>query len=240
VTSDITDGMAKQLARDKFGVSASCTADRAAQLLRTHIMDGLFPPGTKLAEEAIGHALGVSRNTLREAFKLLCHDRLAVHQMNCGIFVPVLSAEDVTDLFRLRRLVEGWAARLAGSTSPVARQAVMATAKVGAQAAASEQWPDVRNADVRFHQALAALAASPRVDELMRQALGEFRLIVVSITDQAEFDAFSLTYNLSIAECVIEGDGAAAEVELLRYLNDAECRLLALQDAMPAAEKRRG
>jgi DNA-binding GntR family transcriptional regulator len=57
-------------------------------LLRTHIMEGLFPPGTRLSEEVLGQALGVSRNTLREAFRLLCHERLAVHQMNRGIFVP--------------------------------------------------------------------------------------------------------------------------------------------------------
>ena len=73
-------------------------------LLRTHIMEGLFPPGTRLSEEVLGQALGVSRNTLREAFRLLCHERLAVHQMNRGIFVPVLTRADVTDIYARRRL----------------------------------------------------------------------------------------------------------------------------------------
>jgi DNA-binding GntR family transcriptional regulator len=233
VTSGITDRMAEQLARDRPGVSASDTADRVAQLLRTRIMDGLFPPGTKLPEEVIGQALGISRNTLREAFRLLCHERLAVRQMNRGIFVPVLSAEDVTDLFTMRRLVEGWAARLAGTTSPPARHTVMAAVKAGEQAAASGKWLDVRTADFRFHQALAGLGHSTRVDELMRQTLSEFRLAIVSIADQAEFDAFSLEYYRAIAECVVNGDGAAAEGELLRYLKDAERQLLAKYFARP-------
>ena len=91
----ITEEMASALAQDRSGLVHASTADRVTELLRTHIMEGLFPPGTRLSEEVIGQALGVSRNTLREAFRLLCHERLAVHQMNRGIFVPVLTRADV-------------------------------------------------------------------------------------------------------------------------------------------------
>ena len=61
---------------------------------------------------------------MREAFALLCHERLAVHHMNRGIFVPTLTREDVSAIYTLRRLVEGGAARMAGDASPAARQAV--------------------------------------------------------------------------------------------------------------------
>lgn len=57
--------------------------------------------------EAIGRALGVSRNTLREAFALLSHERLAVHHMNRGVFVPTLTRQDVSDIYTLRGLIEG-------------------------------------------------------------------------------------------------------------------------------------
>src|ERR1700685_2371399 len=91
VTVGITEQMAQELTRDRLTLMPASTADRVAELLRTRIMEGLFPPGTRLSEEVIGQALGVSRNTLREAFRLLCHERLAVHQMHRGIFVPVLT-----------------------------------------------------------------------------------------------------------------------------------------------------
>src|ERR1700740_3799314 len=107
----ITEDMVSALARDRSGLVYASTADRVTELLRTHIMEGLFPPGTRLSEEAIGQALGVSRNTLREAFRLLCHERLAVHEMNRGIFVPVLTSADVADIYKLRRLIGGGAAR---------------------------------------------------------------------------------------------------------------------------------
>ncbi|HVT67172.1 MAG TPA: GntR family transcriptional regulator, partial [Trebonia sp.] len=68
--------MADALSRERAALTQASTAGRVTDILRTHITDGLLPPGTRLSEEAIGRALGVSRNTLREAFALLSHERL--------------------------------------------------------------------------------------------------------------------------------------------------------------------
>jgi DNA-binding GntR family transcriptional regulator len=222
----ITEEMASALAHDRSGLVPASTADRVTELLRTHIMEGLFPPGTRLSEEVIGQALGVSRNTLREAFRLLCHERLAVHQMNRGIFVPVLTRADVTDIYVLRRLVEGGAARLAGAASMTARLAVRAAVDTAEGAAAAGRWFEVRTADLHFHQAVAALANSPRVDELMRRALAELRLIFHAMADPQQFHAPYLQRNRVIAEAIMLGQGDAAEQELMAYLADAERQIL--------------
>jgi DNA-binding GntR family transcriptional regulator len=222
----ITEEMTRALAQDRSGLVSASTADRVTELLRTHIMEGLFPPGTRLSEEVIGQALGVSRNTLREAFRLLCHERLAVHQMNRGIFVPVLTRADVTDIYVLRRLVEGGAARLAGAASMTGRLAVRAAVDAAEGAAAAGRWFEVRTADLRFHQAVAALANSPRVDELMRRALAELRLIFHAMADPEQFHAPYLQRNRIIAEAIMLGRGEAAEQELMTYLADAERQIL--------------
>ena len=226
MASGITEEMASALAHDRSGLVSASTADRVTEVLRTHIMEGLFPPGTRLSEEVIGQALGVSRNTLREAFRLLCHERLAVHQMNRGIFVPVLSSEDVADIYKLRRLIEGGAARLAGAASMTARLAVRAAVDAAEGAAAAGRWFEVRTADLHFHQAVAALANSPRVDELMRRALAELRLIFHAMADPEQFHAPYLERNRIIAEAIMLGRGEEAEQELTAYLADAERQIL--------------
>jgi DNA-binding GntR family transcriptional regulator len=231
VTVGITEQMAQELTRDRLTLMPASTADRVAELLRTRIMEGLFPPGTRLSEEVIGQALGVSRNTLREAFRLLCHERLAVHQMHRGIFVPVLTREDVIDLYSLRRLVEGGAARMAGSVRMTARAAVMAAVEDAEDAAAAGRWWEVRTVDLRFHQAVAALAGSQRTDELMRRALAELRLVFHAMADPQQFHQPYVSRNRVIAEAVIDGNGAAAEAELLSYLNDAERQILDVYSA---------
>jgi DNA-binding GntR family transcriptional regulator len=223
----ISEEMASALSRERPALTHASTASRVTDILRTHITQGLLPPGTRLSEEAIGRALGVSRNTLREAFALLSHERLAVHHMNRGMCVPTLPREAVTEIYTLRRLVEGGAARLAGTADPAARQAVGDAVDSAEAYAAAGQWLDVRTADLRFHQAIAGLVRSSRVDELMRRALAELRLIFYAMESPEEFHRPYLERNRSIAESVMRGDGETAERELLRYLIDAEAQILA-------------
>ncbi len=97
---------AGDLADDRALLGRTSTAERVADVLRTRIAEGRFAPGVRLSEDGIGGALGVSRNTLREAFRLLTHERLLVHELNRGVFVRVLTADDVADIHRVRRLVE--------------------------------------------------------------------------------------------------------------------------------------
>lgn len=231
MSTGVSDAMVARLTRDRILLAQIGTAERVAALLRDNIADGVFPPGTRLSEEAIGQALGVSRNTLREAFRLLCHERLAVHELNRGIFVPVLTSEDVVDLYRLRRLVEGGAARQAGQASDRAREAVAAAVVEGEMASEAGDWQAFRSADLHFHQAVAALAGSPRVDELMRRALAELRLVFHVMTDTEKFHRPFVAKNRFIGELIGKGDGLAAEQELLAYLADAERKLLAAYGA---------
>ncbi len=228
----ISDEIAASLVAGRPELVAVSTAERVAGLLRTRIMEGLFPPGTRLSEEALGQALGVSRNTLREAFRLLCHERLTVHEMNRGIFVPKLARSDVSDLYRLRRLVEGGAARCAARAPTERRVAVAAAVTDAEDAAARADWLAVRTADHHFHQALGALAGSDRVDELMRRALAELRLAFYAMTDLEQFHRPFMERNRSIAELVVAGRGDEAECELSSYLADAEAQLLAAHEAI--------
>ena len=68
----------------------SSTAERVADVLRRRITDGDLPPRTHLSEEQLIEVLRVSRNTLREAFRLLSHEGLLVHELHRGVFVREL------------------------------------------------------------------------------------------------------------------------------------------------------
>ena len=82
------------------------TAEYAAEVLRREIADGKLPPGTKLREEAVTAAFSVSRNTVREAFRLLAHERLVEHALHRGVYVRTVTPDDVRSLYRTRRLVQ--------------------------------------------------------------------------------------------------------------------------------------
>ncbi len=84
-------GWTAELVSARRSLARASTAEKVADILRDMVMEGRVLPGTKLAEDSIADALQVSRNTLREAFRLLNHERLVVHELNRGVFVRELT-----------------------------------------------------------------------------------------------------------------------------------------------------
>lgn len=200
-------------------------AEQVAEVLRERIIDGSLPPATRLSEDQISASLGVSRNTLREAFKLLAHERLLEHKLNRGVFVRQLDASDVVDIYRVRRLIEVAAVRSAGG---VDTSGVSVSIRIATEAAQEQRWRDVGTADIRFHLTLAGLAGSPRVDEAMRQLFAELRLVFHAMPDPRTFHEPYLERNVEIAALVEAGELEAASAALTDYLHHAEATLLAV------------
>ncbi|AWS45018.1 GntR family transcriptional regulator [Streptosporangium subroseum] len=216
------DNAIAALQHDRGRLGRSSTAERVADVLRERIAEGLFVPGQRLSEETIGVALGVSRNTLREAFRLLGHERLLEHRLNRGVFVRVLSVEDVADVYRVRRVIECAAVRHSGNAGPQALALIGEAVEEATRAAAEGRWQDVGTANIRFHQMLAALNGSARLDETMRQLLAELRLVFHVMKNPRAFHEPFVARNLRLLELMRAGHAAEAERELESYLDDAE------------------
>ena len=214
------------LARDRGQLTRTSTAERVAAILRERITEGSLPPGTRLSEELLGQALGVSRNTLREAFRLLSKERLLVHELNRGVFVRKLTLDDLVDVYRVRRLVEVAVVRSAGPLDDDQLRRLRANVAAGEQAVAEGRWIDVGTANIHFHLSLVALSASPRVDELMHQVLAELRLVFHVMTDPRAFHAPFVSRNRALIALLEAGDFEQAARDLEVYLTDAEAELV--------------
>lgn len=208
------------LADDRALLGRTSTAERVADILRSRIAEGYFPPGQRLSEDTIGGALGVSRNTLREAFRLLTHERLLVHELNRGMFVRVLTVEDVEDIYRTRRLLECAVVRGLGEP-PYDVDPVAAAVDNGLRAAREGDWQGVSTANIHFHRELVALAGSARVDELMRSVLAELRLAFHVVADPRLLHEPYLVRNREILGALADGDRERAERLLEAYLDDS-------------------
>ncbi|MFG2635020.1 GntR family transcriptional regulator [Streptomyces sp. NPDC048362] len=208
------------LADDRALLGRTSTAERVSDILRSRIADGYFPPGTRLSEDSIGGALGVSRNTLREAFRLLTHERLLVHELNRGVFVRVLTVEDVEDIYRTRSLVECAVVRSLGEP-PYPLRGLAAAVEKGDAAAVENDWKAMGTANIHFHRELVALAGSERTDELMRSVFAELRLAFHVVDDPRRLHEPYLARNRRILKALEEGDRTAAERLLRTYLSDS-------------------
>ncbi|MGI5199612.1 GntR family transcriptional regulator [Streptomyces sp. CA-288835] len=213
------------LADDRALLGRTSTAERVSDILRNRIAEGFFPPGTRLSEESIGGALGVSRNTLREAFRLLTHERLLMHELNRGVFVRVPTVEDVEDIYRTRGLVECAVVRGLGKP-PYAVDGLARAVADGQEAMSEKDWKALGTANIRFHRELVALAGSARTDELMSGVLAELRLAFHLVDDPRRLHEPYLARNGQILTALQNGDRDEAEQLLAAYLADSRRRVV--------------
>ncbi|MDR7321870.1 MULTISPECIES: GntR family transcriptional regulator [Catenuloplanes] len=215
-----------RLAGDRALLDRGSTAERVADILRDRITEGVFTPGTRLSEESLREALGVSRNTLREAFRLLAHEGLLEHQLNRGVFVRLLTSADIRDLYAIRRILECGALRNLDALPVEAADRLRAAIETADAAAERGDWGAVGTANMRFHQAIADLSGSRRVAESVRALLAELRLVFLVVADPRALHEPYVAGNRALYELLAAGDLRTAEEALQRYFDDAEKQLL--------------
>lgn len=70
------------------------------------ILDHRLPPGTKLIEDRLAAAFGVSRTRIRPVLHRLANERIATLTPNRGATVTLPSEAEAREVFEVRRLIE--------------------------------------------------------------------------------------------------------------------------------------
>jgi len=86
---------------------------RAYSYIRDRILNGDWPGGAKLIPEKIAQELGISRMPVRDAIAQLDAEGLVTMRPNQGALVTLLPPNEIQELFEIRAVLEGLAARKA-------------------------------------------------------------------------------------------------------------------------------
>ena len=205
----------------------STSADRAAGVLREQVVEGRLRSGTRLPEARLAEAVGVSRNTLREALSQLVGERILVREHHRGVVVSTPDAADVADVYAARRLIEPAAVLHGRGHTPDRVAAVQAAVDEGLAADRDGRWDQVATANQHFHRALVALAGSSRLDGQMDLLLAEMRLFFHQMGRPEDFHRPYLDENAGIARLLVSGRRSDAAKRLGGYLATAEQELVA-------------
>jgi DNA-binding GntR family transcriptional regulator len=204
----------------------SSTAERVADVLRELIISGDLPPGTPLREQQLVVSFEVSRNTIREAFRLLGRERLVVYHLHRGVAVRRLDEHDVHDIYRTRRPLELMAIEYSAEAPEEALAELLDIVEQAEAAAKARDWKQVGTLNIAFHQHLVELIGSERISAFFRGVDAELRL-AFALVEPAELYTPFIPRNRKIAELLIAGDRKAAAEELTAYLDEAEGRIRA-------------
>lgn len=215
------------MALHETGAAEALSAtDRVVDVLRGQILEGGLLPGTPLREVSVAAELDVSRNTLREALRLLASEGLVTQAPNKGVSVKAFTAAEVRDIYRTRRALEAHAA----TESAVADDSLFAAMEEAVvakeQAERAQQWRQAGTASLHFHQALIGVLGSCRLNEFFRTLLAQLRLAWATSCDEEHFQRGWAVRDRELYELLRQGHRSRSLGVLQVYLDDSERQVL--------------
>jgi DNA-binding GntR family transcriptional regulator len=203
-----------------LAVQPISTTEAVVASLRARILDGVIEPGVRLPESELAMEFGVARPTVRTAIQALCHEGLLVRERNRSAHIPVLTREDILDLFSVRIPLECLVVRQVlerGAPLTPAREAMAVMEALPDDAG----WHQVVAADGAFHHALVSAVGSPRLERLYGSLAGEIRLCVAQLRPSWASPAEIGREHHEVLDVLETGDVAKAEARMTAHLERA-------------------
>lgn len=200
------------------------TAEQAAAVVRTAILGGRLLPRTQLTEVQLAADLGVSRNTLREALRLLEYQGLVTRVPHRGVVVTALDAEDVRDIYAVRKILEPAAVAALLKAQPNVIDRLDELVGKMRDAAEDEDWPQLVELDVMFHETIVQQLKSRRLAAFFRTVCLELR-IAMMLVDRSSGVAEWLEEHGRLLSAFRSGDEELARQAVEAHLSQAESAL---------------
>jgi DNA-binding GntR family transcriptional regulator len=187
--------------------------EQVVNAIVSEIVDGELPANTRLIQDELARAYGVSRQPVQQAL-LLLRDRGMVREApGRGLIVSPLDIDFVRNLYEIRAMLDGLAARLAAERGAErARDEGSAYLDAGRAAVESGSLYEQIEADMRFHGFINELAGNPLIGETtaphwpyLRRVMGEV------LRDDAQMPQMILAEHVAILDAIVAGDAARAE-----------------------------
>ncbi|MBI5813722.1 MAG: GntR family transcriptional regulator [Meiothermus silvanus] len=202
---------------------ARTTLNREAyKALRRAILGRKLPPGRKLIVRVLAEELGLSPTPIKEALSALEREGLVVAVPHRGYFVLEPTLEDVREIYRLREVLEGLAARLAvennGKILPRKLEKVLQRQRKAAEQGDIESYGDL---DLSFHRTLWEAASNKRLLAVAETIDGQIRLLINSSAAIPGRLPSSLAEHEAILQAVAAHDPDSAEAAMREHVQQA-------------------
>jgi len=200
-------------------------ADQVASVLRQRILNGELPPGTPLQEVPLSASLGVSRNTMREATRILSLEGLLKRSVHRGVAVSQLSLKDVQEIYQLRRMLE-IPAILAAKSNHTDVLPELQNALEGYEGAVRRRdWVRAVEFDLQFHSLLIRFLHNRRLEAFYQRVIGELRMGMVLVDRRHDDPGGLVPAHRKIWQLLAAGKLKQCATVLARHLDDSELRL---------------
>ena len=208
------------------------------EAIRTAIMSGELAPCEPLAQEELADRLGVSRQPISHALKLLKHEGLVVDRGRKGQMVAPIDADRLLSLYQVRGALDRLAAQLTARHAPL-EQTIKDTLEdclvQGMAVAASGDINELVKADMNFHRLLHQLSGNPEIGNSTEALWPHLVRAMRTVLEDRESWQQIWHEHRAIANAVLKGDTKLAGNLAARHAELAGVathqRLLSIQSA---------
>lgn len=167
----------------RLGEEAESLHGRVVDELRQRILSRRLKPGERLVEGRLAEELGVSRNPVREAIRVLASEGLVEVSARRGASVATMTLQEARETIEVRALLEGQNARLAARRhDKEVIKRIEAVLSKGSLAVAQGRVEQLSSLNQQFHRELAAASQNTVLGDLLKR-LRERTAMLFSPTD---------------------------------------------------------
>ena len=194
----------------------------AADLIRQAVIDGRIAPGQRLKEAELAKQLGISRTPIREALLVLQTEGLLEATPNRGATVRAYDARELEEMYELRAVLEGHAARRAAARVDAEQlEELRASCDRFALLLERDDLPALVAENNLFHDVILDAAGSERLRGMVRQVV-TLALVYKSYVGYSPAQASaSLHTHLQLVTALEQGDGERAELVMREHVFEA-------------------
>lgn len=209
----------------KLYTSDESSADQVYQRLRRLLIEGHYPPGSRLVEERLASDLGVSRTPVRQALVRAAAEGLVQIFPNRGAVARSFTIDDLLEMYDLRALLEGHAAFLAAQRITPDQLARMEAAAAALEdslnhtfACREDEVHFLVEQNAVFHQTIAEAAGNQRLIAMLNQIVAvplQFRSFYWYRKEERQISNF---FHRSILNALTLGDGDRARAMMREHI----------------------
>lgn len=207
-------------------------AEHAYQMLLQAITQGSLKPGGRILETELASWFGISRTPVREALKRLESEGLICTAPRRGMIVARLDLQAIMELYQMREVLEGTAARLAAqqsSDAEVYNLRELLDQEHSAQHDPAEQ--AIKNR--AFHNAIYLAAHNRYLLKSLNSLRDAMALLGPTTYMLHSRPQIALTEHSAIVQAIENRDGAAAERAAREHIRAAQKARIRLDNEQP-------
>jgi DNA-binding GntR family transcriptional regulator len=200
--------------------------------VRDAILRGDFKPGERLDEQTIAELLNVSRTPVRAALRILAAESLVEVYPHRGAVVNELSPDELEEVYFIRGILEGTAARLAAPNMDGQRIAMLRDIVEQLDVTTdTDHWLALND---RFHRTIYQAANRPRMLSIIEYVRNIATPYIRQFIDSPERKQASAAEHRRILAACEKRDGRLAQVEVenhMRAVCEANLKQVGATDA---------